>query len=245
MRLAAHRPDGEYVAGYIDAGAKALHGMVDAFFTKSAPAHRGATRFTLYVADATSARAAGGPIRRLRGEDELLVEHVGQRQLDPVCARALGLRAGEIELPRTRAAFRKVGVQRDRRAFGAFAGNSCVAVLLRETASPGLCLSGLMSAAMFLPVRPELDPDGAKRRALAGLARATDVPGAPPHRFLFAPSGTDEAPLLAEGFRMLGECTFFALHRLGIVDYQRYVASKYGLLHARLRGRASHLADAA
>src|SRR5262249_17980355 len=32
MRLAVHRADGEYVAGYIDAGAKALHAMVDAFF---------------------------------------------------------------------------------------------------------------------------------------------------------------------------------------------------------------------
>jgi hypothetical protein len=246
MRLAAHRADGEYVAGYIDAGAKALHGMVDAFFSKSAPAHRGATRFTLYVADALPKQASGvDAIRRLRGRDELLVEHAAQRALDPVCARALGLRAGEIELPRTRAAFGKIGIQRGRSAFGVFAGDSSVAVLLTETASPGLCLSGLLSASIFLPVLTEVDPDGSKRRALARLARAAEVPGSPPHRFLFMPSGGDAAPLLAEGFRLVGDCTFFALHRLGIVDYQRYVANKYGLLHARLRGRASHVADAA
>ena len=100
----------------------------------------------------------GAVIRRLRGRDELLVEHVGQRVLDPVCARALGLLAGEIELPRTRAAYRKLGVERSRRAFGAFTGQSCVAVLLSETASPGLSLSGLLSSSMFLPVRPDLDP---------------------------------------------------------------------------------------
>jgi hypothetical protein len=246
MRLAAHRNDGEYVAGYIDAGARTLHSMVDAFFTKSAPAHRGATRFTLYGAEATSTDAHGLPtLRRLRGRDELLVEHAAERLLDPVCARALGLRAGEIELTRTRAAFRKIGVQRDRRAFGVFAGGACVAILLRETASPGLCLSGLLSASMLLPVLPEADPDGTSRRALAHAARAAEVPGAPPYRFLFLPAGADDGPLLAEGFRAIGECTFFALHRLGIVDYQRYVANKYGLLHARLRGRAAHVADAA
>jgi len=246
MRLAAHRADGEYVAGYIDAGAKALHGMVDAFFTKSAPAHRGATRFTLYSARASSSGSNGSAaIRPLRGRDELLVEHAGQRCLDPVCARALGLLAGEIELPATRATFRKIGIQRDRRAFGAFAGDACAAILLRETASPGLCLSGLLSASMFLPVRPEVDPDGSRRRGLARLAKAGELPGSPPHRFLFLPAGADDAPLLAEGFRAIGDCTFFALHRLGIVDYQRYVANKYGLLHARLRGRAAHVADAA
>ena len=246
MRLAAHRGDGEYVAGYIDTSAKALHGMVDAFFTESAPAHRGATRFTLYSADVMAKRKDGGTmIRPLRGRGELLVEHVGQRALDPVCARALGLRAGEIELPRTRAAYRKIGVERDRRAFGAFAGASPVAILVSETASPGLSLSGLLSASMFLPVLPALDPDGSKRRALAELARAVDVPGSPPNRFLFLPAGADDAPVVAAGFKAIGECTFFALHRLGIVEYQRYVANKYGLLQARLRGRAARIPHAA
>jgi hypothetical protein len=222
--------------------------MVDAFFAKSAPAHRGATRFTIYGAPAAppgAGRDGRVKIRRLRGADEILVENAAQRQLDPVCARALGLRAGELELPRTRAAYRRIGVERDRRAFGVFAGDACVAILLAERASPGLCLSGLLSAAMLLPVLPERDADGSKRRALARLVRAAEVPGAPPHRFLFLPSGADPAPLLAEGFRTIGECTFFALHRLGIVDYQRYVANKYGLLQARLRGRAGHVADAA
>ena len=51
--------------------------------------------------------------------------------------------------------------------------------------------------------------------------------------------------MLAAGWRPIGQCTYFALHRLGIVDYQRYVADKYGLLQARLRRRATHLPEAA
>ena len=246
MRLAAQRADGEYVAGFIDASAKALHQLVDAFFTERAPAHRGATPFRLYAADAMAPRNDGDAvIRRLRGRDELLVEHVGQRVLDPVCARALGLLAGEIELPRTRAVYRKLGVERSRRAFGAFTGQSCVAVLLSETASPGLSLSGLLSSSMFLPVRPDLDQDGLKRQALAELARSVEIPGSPPHRFLFVPGGVDDGPVVAAGFKPIGDCTFFALHRLGIVDYQRHVANKYGLLQARLRGKAAGVPQAA
>ncbi len=55
----------------------------------------------------------------------------------------------------------------------------------------------------------------------------------------------DDGPLVAAGFKAIGDCTFFALHRLGIVDYQRYVANKYGLLQARLRGSAAGVPQAA
>ncbi len=246
MRLAAYRPDGEYIAGAIGADVTAMHTLVTTFFTQSAPAHRGATRMTLYAAPAATLPPGDDRrLRRLRGREELLVEHVGARQLDPVVARALGLRAGEIELPKTRASYARLGLERTREAFGAFADDRCVAVLLRETASPGLCLSGLMSAAFLLPVLPDADPDGATRRALCELARATPVPGNPPKRFLFLPAGQDDTPVRATGFAPVGDCTFFALHRLGILEYQRYVADRYGLLQARLRGRSTRLPEAA
>ena len=245
MRLAAHRRDGEYIAGAIDASAKTMHGLVSSFFSQSAPAHRGAMRLTLYAAPARPEAARNESVRALRGRDESLVEHVGARQLDPVCARALSLRTGEIQLPQTRAAYAKVGIERRREAFGAFSGDQCVAVLLQETASPGLCLSGLMSASFLLPVLQGADPDGAKQLALCDLARAAPVPGDPPNRFLFVPANTDHGPVLAAGWRPIGQCTYFALHRLGIVDYQRYIADKYGLLQARLRRRATHLPEAA
>jgi hypothetical protein len=246
MRLAAHRRDGEYIAGVIDASAKAMHGLVTSFFTQTAPAHRGATRMELYAAPAApEPDAKPSWIRRLRGRDETLIENAGARQLDPVCARALGLCAGEIEIPKTRAAYAKLGLERTRHAFGAFADDRCVAVLLRETASPGLSLSGLLSASFLLPVVPEADADGSKRRALAELARSTPLPGDPPKRFLFLPSGIDDAPVRSAGFEPVAACTFFALHRLGIAEYQRYVADKYGLLQARLRGRSARLPEAA
>ena len=103
MRLAAHRRDGEYIAAIIDASARAMHGLVTTFFTRSAPAHCGATRLVLYAAPATAPPPVDPSVRRLRGRDEVLVENVGARQLDPVCARALGLAAGEIELLATAA----------------------------------------------------------------------------------------------------------------------------------------------
>jgi hypothetical protein len=245
MRLAAHRHDGEYIAGAIDTSAKTMHGLVSSFFAQSAPAHRGAMRLTLYAAPAAPAPRGGPVVRRLRGRDENLVEHVGARQLDPVCARALSLRAGEIDLPDTRAAYAKLGMTRSREAYGAFSGDQCVAVLLRESASPGLCLSGLLSASFLLPVLPGADLDGARQLALCDLARAAPLPGDPPNRFLFVPTAANHGPVLAAGFRPIGECTYFALHRLGIVEYQRYIADKYGLLQARLRRRLAHLPEAA
>lgn len=244
MRLAARRADGEYIAGFIDHDARTLHAMVDGFFSQPAPAHRGATRFSLYVAPGSPPPAAVHPsIRRLRRRDEILIEHAGERALDPVCARALGLQVGEIELPSTRAAYERIGVERRRRAYGAFEGGRCAAILLQEIASPGLALSGLLSAAILLPVVRDADRDGTKQQRLCELARAVELPGAPPNRFLFLPMGTDEGPALAAGFTRVGDCTFFALHRLGIADYQRYVADRYGLLQARLRGRGARRAD--
>jgi len=246
MRLAAHRRDGEYIAGIIDANATSMTALASGFFHQSAPAHSGETRLVLYSAPAEPSPAdPDTSIRRLRGRDETLVEHVGARQLDPVCARALGLRAGEIEMPQTRAAYAKLGIERTRQAFGAFVDDRCAAILLRETASPGLCLSGLLSAGFFLPVLPGADPDGSKRQALAHHARRACVPGDPPKRFLFLPSGEDDQPLLAAGFTPIGACTFFALHRLGMIDYQRYVADRYGLLQARMRARQANLSRAA
>jgi hypothetical protein len=246
MRLAAHRGDGEYIAGIIDASATTMHAFMTAFFQQSAPAHSGATRLRLYSAPAEGAsdRLPEG-VRRLRGRDGALLESVGRRQIDPVCAHALSLRPSEIELPETRAAYAKVGLERTRQAFGAFTDQRCAAVLLRETASPGLCLSGLLSASFLLPVLPAVDPDGSKRRALALLARRSRLPGNPPRRFLLLPTGEEEGPVLEAGFTLAGACTFFALHRLGILDYQRYVADRYGLVQARLRARVTRLIRAA
>jgi hypothetical protein len=245
MRLAAYRRDGEYIAAIIDANARAMHALVTTFFTQSAPAHCGATRLVLYAAPTAAPPPADRSVRRLRGREEVLVENAGARHLDPVCARALGLAAGEVEMPKTRAAFAKVGIERAREAYGAFAGDRCVGILLQETASPGLCLSGLMSAAFLLPTLPETDPDGSKRRALCALARSARLPGDPPKRFVFLPLGADDSPLRATGFEAIGECTVFALHRMGILDYQRFVADRYGLLQARIRGRSARLPEAA
>jgi hypothetical protein len=240
VRLCIPRPDGEYVCGYIDEEARSQHAVMDAFFHEwSTPEHRGATRFALFSAESRRhlGRAAPGGARKLRRAEEPLVEHAALRALDPLCARALGLRPGEIALPSTRAAFARAGLVREREAWGRFVHGRCRALLLRELASPGLCLSSLLSAGLLLPLDArDLEADLAP---LVDVLLSEPLPGNPPHRFLLAPDGVDERALGNLGLRRLAGCTLYAMHRYGLQEYHRYVASKYGFLHGRLRARTS------
>jgi hypothetical protein len=241
VRLCIPRPDGEYVCGYIDEEARSQHAVMDAFFHEwSTPEHRGATRFALWSAESRR-RALGlhepAGARRLRKSEEPLVERAALRLLDPLCARALGLRAGEITLPATRAAFARAGLVRAREAWGHFDHGRCRALLLRELASPGLCLSSLLSAGLLLPLGTrELEADLAP---LVDVLLTQPLPSSPPCRFLLAPEGVDERALQNLGLRRVAGCTLYAMHRYGLQEYHRYVASKYGFLHGRLRARTS------
>ena len=90
---ASAREDGEYIAGFVDAAARSLHGMVKGFMERSLAEHRGTHEFTLYAATAVAAshgRAAGiKRLNRLRDERP-------QRGLHPVRAGRRGaiLRGG-------------------------------------------------------------------------------------------------------------------------------------------------------
>jgi hypothetical protein len=238
VRLAIPRPDGEYVCGYIDEEARSQHAVMDAFFHEwSTPEHRGATRFVLWSAETRRApreRARPG-VRKLARREEPLVENAAARLLDPLCARALGLRAGEITLPTTQQQFARAGLERGREAWGSFERGRCRALLLRELASPGLCLSSLMSAGVLLPVASTgIDSDVA---ALVDTLLGAPLPSNPPMRFLLVPEAVDERLLVGAGMRRIAGCTLYAMHRYGLQEYHRYVASKYGFLHGRLRAR--------
>src|SRR5262249_1507302 len=117
VRLAIPRADGEYVCGYIDEEARSQHAVMGAFFSHwSTPEHRGATRFVLYSAPSRSQISkrtftSRARARKLGRRDELLVEHAALRAMDPVCARALGLRAGEITLPETQQQYARAGLE--------------------------------------------------------------------------------------------------------------------------------------
>lgn len=241
VRLAIPRLDGEYVCGYIDEEARSQHSVMSAFFNEwSTPEHRGATRFSLYSA-ATRPLATVPPpgLRRLTARDDLLVENAAARVLDPICARALGLRRGEITMAATRAAYGRVGLERGREAWGSFRRGRCGAILLRELASPGLCLSSLLSAGVIIPV----DQSAVEEvRALVEVMLSQPLPGHPPFRFLLLPDGCDERGLLAAGLRRVAGCTLYAMHRFGLQEYHRYVASRYGFLHGRLRARTTEAA---
>jgi hypothetical protein len=238
VRLVIARPDCESFFTFADEEAKSVHTVLRAFMTEwSTPEHRGATRMALYAGETRHPARRSAGVKRLRGADEVIVENAAQRLLHPVCARALGLRAGDLGLRATAAAWRRVGLERGREAWGAFTSGRPTAVLLREWASPGLSLSSLLSASLYLPVRA--DPGGAAARALVQVALEHDLPGAPPARFVFAPDECDPAPLLDAGLRRVAGCTLYAFGGLGMREYHRYVATRYGFLHGRLRARSA------
>lgn len=240
VRLAIPRPDGEYVCGYIDEEARSQHSVMNAFFTEwSTPEFRGATRFSLYSAPTTRRTSVPPFIQRLRGRRTNIVERAARRLLDSVCVEALGLRHPEIELPKTRAAYARAGLVRSREAWVSLRANRCRAILLREIASPGLCLSSLLSAGMLLPIAEDSLEDGV---ALCRHFLSAPLPGDPPFRFMLLPDGCSDAPLLAAGLRRIAGCTLYAMHRFGLQEYHRYVASKYGFLHGRLRARTTEAA---
>lgn len=174
---------------------------------------------------------------------ELLVENAALRLRDPVCARALGLRRGELRVNETRRAFAKVGIVRSREAWGAFRAGRCQAILVQELASPGLALSSVLSSAMLLLTTAQ--PNDADVMALASLARARPLPGDPPVRFIFVPQPFDDRALVAAGFRRAAGCTLYAMHRFGLSEYQRFVSTRYGFLHGRLRARVAGLSSEA
>ena len=86
------------------------------------------------------------------------------------------------------------------------------------------------------------DPGGQAVRALVQLALEHDLPGDPPTRFVFAPDGCDPAPLIEAGLRRVAGCTLYAFGGLGMQEYHRYVATRYGFLHGRLRARSAQAA---
>src|SRR5262249_37278658 len=96
------------------------------------------------------------------------------------------------------------------------------------------CLSSLMSAGVLIPVREDAGDDIA---ALAEVLLTRPLPGNPPYRFLLAPEQADERAIVDGGFRRVAGCTLYAMHRFGLQEYHRYVATRYGFLHGRLRAR--------
>jgi hypothetical protein len=236
MRLTCPRPDCEYVFSFADEEASSLHTMMSTFLsTWSTPEHRGTSPFVLYAGDARPSSNVTMEARRLRRDEEHLVEHAALRLMPVVCARALDLREGHVRLRDTSAAWRRGGLERGREAFAAFDGTTPVAILVREWASPGLSLSSLLNAGIYLPIGP--DPDGRAARALVQVLREGRVPGDPEMRFLFVPGRQDQKPLLAAGLHRVAGAVLYAFQGLGMHEYHRYMATRYGLLHGRLRAR--------
>lgn len=236
VRLALARSDCEYVFGLVDEEAQSVHTVLDAFLARwSTPEHRGASRLVLYAGGARPPAKAGPGVRRLRANEEKIIENAALRLLHPVCAFSLGLRAGQIRLRGVAADWREVGLDRGREPWAAFKRGRLVGILLREWASPGLSLSSLLSASLYLPVHSDLDADTA--RSLLELGLQHDVPGRPPVRFVLTPEPHDSTLFEAVGLHRVAGCTLYAFHGIGLQEYQRYMATRYGFLYGHLRAR--------
>jgi|GEM_PF-1863443 len=238
LGLITPRPDCEYLSGFASDDFKSLASNWSTFAEAfSTPQFRGSTACWLYAHDAAEPTTPPDGVRLLQDSDEGLVENAALRVLDPVCARALGLQKGELGMKKTRRAFGELGLDRGRESWGAFRDDRCAAVLVREWASPGLSLSSLLSSGILLPGPADADPDGSLVRALCDVVRQRPVPGEPPLKFLYVPKHADQRAVEAAGFRRVGGCVLFACHRIGLREFHRFFAARYGFLQARMSHR--------
>ena len=248
MRLAAHRSDGEYVAGIISSGARGMHGLVTNFFTQSAPAHRGATRLSLY-----GAPAAPEPADRRQA----LHPAVARTRRAPHRARRRPDARSRLRAS-ARTARRRDRASQDARQRTRSSASNGPATLT----APSPTIGAWRSCCARPPPRVSASAGCSRRRTSCRSCRAPipTAPGAvrsaswrarhafraiPPSDSCFSPTEPTTSRSGRRASRPIGECTFFALHRLGILEYQRYVADKYGLLQARLRSRSTRLPEAA
>jgi len=255
MGLAAARPDGEYVVGFANAEARSVYRMVQAFMGESFAEHRGFEEFMLFAAPASgrasdsdgvspgASRApsnapAGSEVVKLTRRSERLIENIARQCLDPVSRNALSLCEGDVYLPRTTADYRRLGLKRGRVVYAARNRGAYAGLLVQDYASAGLSLSGLMGAALYLPVAANGGQlAAAALTELCGAARTLTLPGLAGTRFVFAPAAADPTPLVAAGFEAIGACALFAFHRLSLEAYHRFVSNRYGVLQGRRRSR--------
>jgi hypothetical protein len=153
--------------------------------------------------------------------------------MDPVCVKALGLCPGEVTLPKTRAAFARAGLQRGREAWMSLRAGAPSQVMLRSWTSLGLCLSSILNAGLLLPASD--DVEGLK--ALVDLIASEPLPSASPVRFVLAPESTDPTALERAGLKRVSGCTLYAMHRYSLLEYRRFITSRYGFVHGRFRAR--------
>lgn len=239
VSLAVARQDGDFVSSYVAESAKSLNKVMGEFFHEwSTPEFRGATDFMLWSVRERQAPERRTGARKLTRAQESLVESAASRLLDPVCLRALGLFPGQVTLPKTRAQFAKIGLMRGREAWASTVDGNPTHVMVRSWASPGLCLSSLLNAALILPV----GEDSHGLSALVDVLASEPLPAPQPVRLALIPTSVDPARLEAAGLTKVAGCTLYAMHRYALLEYQRFVSSRYGFLHGRFRARPTEAA---
>jgi hypothetical protein len=174
--------------------------------------------------------------RRLRPEEEPLLARAAERVLGSLPAHALSLVDGDCRLPGIERAFLTAGLERSREVSVVCESGRPLLAVLEERASPGINLTGMLSASWILPLRTE---ETATRGMVQAVARILGAGPATPtgDRLVITIAGADPAALLAAGFERMLVAHLYAFDRSGMTRYRDYVAERYGALEARTAGR--------
>ena len=238
------RPDGRFVIFVVNEANVSMNAFYARFFELtgtpeaiergrlelwSRPAH-------VQRAPAHGLAARGWHLRPARASEEQVVARAAERVLGPRTAAALSLRPGELRIPDTARRFRRLGLERERRCLMLCRGREPACALLRESTSPGVNLTWMLSASWLLPIRPGIAPVSDSLRALLGILDPS--PDAPLHdRFLLIPRAVPAQPLEEQGWltRMIPRT--YVLNRSGLHRYYLYIADRYGQVTARTMAR--------
>jgi hypothetical protein len=180
-------------------------------------------------------------IRRMRRADELLVSRAARRTLGDIAAAALSLEPGQVELPETERTFRRAGIQRSRHCYIATRGGVPAMAVLHEHADPGINMTCVLGATWLIPIRPELDADGAVTRTVIAQTRAVRPASTAGDRFLLAPAGFATAEIQASGYGFETAVDLYAYNRAGLQRWYDYVHETRGRMHMRAEQRAARI----
>jgi hypothetical protein len=168
--------------------------------------------------------------RPLRSVDEAMLCHAARREYGPIVAAALAYLPGQVHIPRTRAAFAKGGVVRQRsvRLLGP-RGRPHFA-LCKESAELGFSLTFLLNATWLLPVHPPAGLAGGEagwgQAVAAALAGAETLPSG--EKLVVTPGAAPVAILRELGLTLEAEAEIYAYNRTGLLRWFYYLHETYG-----------------
>lgn len=236
------RPDARYLFFFVASGNRGMHAFYERFFELTGtPESIERSSVELWMRPGTCAPlVAPRTASALRRDDPIAVGRAAERCLGPITADALSFAPAHLRLPETQRRFRRIGLERARRARAVRDRRGPVYAIVSEHLSPGLNLTWMLNATWILPVHAERDRDGSALRDALTDAGAAPTGSAHGDRFVLLPAGlaTRAAHCLHDlGFERVVAARTYVLNRAGLHRYYQYVAERYGEVGARVARR--------